>query len=275
MSRNTDDGVGPGNRTFLRLKRLAEMAWKGGSREPRVPDGSRVYAVGDIHGRSDLLEEIHRRIMNDAANALDEVEKTVVYLGDYIDRSLNSKEVVELLLEAPLQGFNSVFLKGNHEDSLLRFLEDPTGGPDWFSIGGGATVLSYGIKIPKGLTSSQRFEYLSTELPDRIPPRHLEFLSSLQLMHVAGDYAFVHAGVRPGVPLDRQRSEDLMWIRREFLDSMENPGKVIVHGHSSTARPDIQKYRIGIDTGAYTTNVLTCLALEGANRWFITANGDR
>ncbi len=254
---------------FSTLKRAVLDRVTGGDRTRSVPAGQRMYAIGDIHGRADLLAELHRRIRNDSQGAPARVSCTVVYLGDYIDRGLNSKEVIDLLLDAPLEGFDSVHLKGNHEDALLRFLEDPSFGPEWFAIGGDATALSYGVRIPKGLSTSQRFEHVWSDLPRRIPDRHLEFLSGLELKYQVGDYVFVHAGIRPGVALDRQDPADLMWIRDEFLEAEEDYGKVIVHGHSPNRRPDIHDHRIGIDTGAYVTNVLTCLVIEGTDRRFL------
>ncbi len=178
--------------------------------------------------------------------------------------------VMDLLLTAPMDDFETVYLKGNHEDTLLRFRADLSIGPNWFAIGGDATVLSYGIRIPTALSSEQRLEYVWKELRARIPQNHLEFLSCLQLMHQAGDYVFVHAGIKPGVPLDQQDPEDLMWIRGEFLDSRQDHGKVVVHGHMPVSQPDIQTHRIGIDTGAFATNVLTCIVLEDVTQRFLS-----
>ena len=240
------------------------------ARLPTVPDGLRVYAVGDIHGRADLLERLHERMSDDGERAPATIERIVVYLGDYIDRGMNSRGVIELLLDSPLGGFEAVHLKGNHEDCLLRFLDDAATGPDWFSIGGDATAASYGARIPKGLDPEQRFAHVQAELRARIPARHMEFLGRLGLIHEAGDYVFVHAGIRPGVPIDEQDPDDLMWIRDEFLHSRDTQGRIVVHGHSLTTRPEIHDHRIGIDTGAYATNVLTCLVLEGSERRFIS-----
>ncbi len=232
--------------------------------------GTRLYAVGDIHGRADLLERLHRRIEDDARDASKRTRKIVVYLGDCIDRGLDSKRVIELLLDQPLDGFDDVHLKGNHEDTLLRFLDDVSCGPEWFAIGGEATVMSYGAGIPKGLGPGERFEHLQTELRARIPRRHRQFMERLELMYQAGDYVFVHAGVRPGVPLEQQDPKDLLWIRDEFLSLPHGLDKVIVHGHSLREQPEIRDHRIGIDTGAYATNVLTCLVLEGRGRRFLS-----
>ena len=252
------------------LKRLIPRGEKLDGRIPSVPSGHRVYAIGDIHGRADLLAQLHRQIRGDAANASAGTKKTIIYLGDYVDRGLDTMGVIELLLAAPMDDFETVYLKGNHEDALLRFLEDLSTGPNWFAIGGDATVLSYGIRIPTNLTAAQRLEYVWKELRARIPQNHLEFLSSLQLMYQTGDYVFVHAGIKPGVSLEQQDPEDLMWIRGEFLDSRKDHGKVVVHGHMIVSQPEIQTHRIGIDTGAFATNVLTCIVLEGVTRRFLS-----
>jgi len=239
---------------------------------PSAPEGQRIYAVGDIHGRADLLERLHQSICEHATKGPAEITKTIVYLGDYVDRGFDSKGVIDFLLETRLQDFKSIYLKGNHEDMLLRFLEDPSIGPSWFAIGGNATALSYGIRIPKGLSGTEKFQYIRQELLRLVPPDHLAFFSRLDLTFEAGDYFFVHAGIRRGVPLERQRPHDLLWIRDEFLKRDHNCGKVIVHGHSISHRPEVRNDRIGIDTGAYATNALTCLVIESASRCFISTD---
>ncbi|MCZ6862974.1 MAG: metallophosphoesterase family protein [Alphaproteobacteria bacterium] len=255
---------------FTWFKRLLARGGKPNRRMPAIPAGHRVYAIGDIHGRADLLAQLHRQIQGDAANAPEGFKKTIIHLGDYVDRGLDSMGVIDLLLTAPLDDFESICLKGNHEDTLIRFLEDPSLGPGWFAIGGDATVLSYGIRIPAGLTSTQYFEYAWKEFRTLVPQDHWEFLASLQLMHQIGDYVFVHAGIKPGVPLEQQDPEDLMWIRGEFLGSKLAHEKVVVHGHMLKSQPDIQANRIGIDTGAFATNVLTCIVLEGVTQRFLS-----
>ena len=255
---------------FQWLKRLAPRGKSRGRRDAFVPSGQRIYAIGDIHGRADLLVQLHRQILDDAANAPVGTKKTIVYLGDYVDRGLDSKGVIDRFLTTPLADFETIHLKGNHEDVLLCFLEDISIGPDWFAIGGDATVLSYGVRIPAGLSSAQRFEYVWKDFRARIPPEHVSFLSGLQLMHQIGDYVFVHAGIKPGVPLEQQSPNDLIWIRGEFLRSKQDHEKVVIHGHRPTERPDIQNHRIGIDTGAFATNVLTCIVLEGATQRFLS-----
>ncbi len=225
--------------------------------------------VGDIHGRADLVRQLHGLILADAA-AHRNGRPVVVYLGDYVDRGLESRQVLDLLLEEPLSGFEEIRLLGNHEQAMLDFLEDPGIGPAWLHYGGAATLYSYGINAqarpPEGV---ERFAHLSAELARLLPPRHLQFLHRLKLHHVEGDYLFVHAGIRPGVPIERQQREDLLYIRDEFLNFSDSHGCIVVHGHTITADPDVRANRIGIDTGAFATGRLTCLVLDGAERRFL------
>ena len=236
---------------------------------PAVPDGRRIYVIGDIHGRVDLVSKLHDLIRMDAAPVSDEISKTLIYLGDYVDRGLDSKAVIDLLLGSSMGSFETVHLKGNHEDALLRFLADESYGNDWFAIGGDATAISYGVRVPGALSSAKRREHIWRELRAQIPQGHLDFLTELALSHSVGDYFFAHAGVRPGIPLSQQLPQDLMWIRKDFLESSQNHGKVVVHGHSLFRKPESLPHRIGIDTGAFATNVLTCLVLEGTSRRFL------
>ncbi len=238
----------------------------------RVPAGTRVYAVGDIHGRADLLEKLHGMILADAGKAPEE-RKVVVYLGDYVDRGMEVARVVDILLDEPLPGFESVHLLGNHEASLLEFLEDIAIGPGWLFYGGRETLYSYGVALPSGGDERERLLAAQAELRRKLPERHLAFLRSLRLHHVEGDYLFVHAGIRPGVPLERQDREDLLWIRDKFLASTADHGRIVVHGHTISEEPDVRSNRIGIDTGAYATGVLTCLVLHEDRREFLRTAG--
>ncbi len=238
----------------------------------RIPDGHRVYAIGDIHGRADLLNELHSQIRDDQRTGPQSVSSTVVYLGDYIDRGSESRGVIELLLEQPLAGLTSIYLKGNHEEAMLRFLEHPGIGPQWFGFGGEATVISYGVAAPRNLDDRAYYAELSAQLNASVPAKHKAFLENLQLQYRAGDYLFVHAGIRPGCPIDQQDPDDLLWIRSEFLNSREDHGVMVVHGHTPTARPDVRSNRIGIDTGAFASGNLTCLVLEGAGRRFLSTS---
>ena len=234
----------------------------------KVPLESRIYAVGDIHGRADLLADIHEMIQADAETA--PARRVIVYLGDYVDRGLHSREVVDLLLERRLSGFETVHLKGNHEAALLDFLTDSRIGPNWLQYGGGATLLSYRVGLSGAETGGVDFIAAQQEFSDRLPSSHLAFYRALGSTHVEGDYFFVHAGVRPGIALDKQSVDDLLWIRDDFLDYTGNFGCVVVHGHTITDRPEVRDNRIGIDTGAFATGRLTCLVLEGDERRFLT-----
>lgn len=235
---------------------------------PRVPEGTRVYAVGDIHGRVDLLRDLHLMIHEDAYRH-QAPRNVIIYLGDYVDRGEGSAAVLDLLLDEPLPSFETVHLKGNHEDSMLRFLDDVSIGPAWLFYGGAETLLSYGVKPPDASMRGDDLVRAQRELRQRLPERHRRFLEQLSLAHEEGDYFFVHAGVRPGTPLDHQSAEDLIWIRDEFLLSDEEFGRIIVHGHTISERPDVRRNRIGIDTGAFASGRLTCLMLEGEEWGFL------
>ncbi|HRK95875.1 MAG TPA: metallophosphoesterase family protein [Rhodospirillales bacterium] len=239
----------------------------GNAPSSRCPDGTRIYAVGDIHGRDDLLIRMHAMILADARTR-PELAPTVVYLGDYVDRGSGSFEVIEFLINEPLPGFTSVTLMGNHEDMMLRFLDGPPT-LNWLVNGGIATLASYGVGTADPIVYLADLDVVRRDLRAAVPPAHRRFLLGLDLMHVAGDYVFVHAGVRPGVDLEAQAPADLLWIRDKFLDSRKDHGKVVIHGHTITEEPEIRANRIGIDTGAFVTDRLTCLVLEGCERRFI------
>jgi diadenosine tetraphosphatase ApaH/serine/threonine PP2A family protein phosphatase len=233
-----------------------------------VPAGTRVYAMGDIHGSLVPL-----RLLRDAVQAHGEAHpierKCLIYLGDYIDRGYDSRAVIDLLVREPLPGFEEVFLKGNHEDGMLRFLADGSNALFWVAYGGIATMVSYGVKPPDPATDEDEVVRARKELAKKLPPAHLDFLAKLESYRVEGDYLFVHAGVRPGIPLERQERDDLLWIRDEFLKSSEDHGRIVVHGHTISEAPDQQPNRIGIDTGAFHTGHLTCVVLDGTSRAFL------
>ena len=234
-----------------------------------VPTGSRVYAVGDIHGCLGLLRTLHERIAGDAERHPGR-RHVIVYLGDYVDRGLDSRGVIDLLLAEPLAGFERIHIKGNHEDTVLRFLEDEQVGPGWLTYGGAPTLYSYGIQPPDSAADANGLVRARRELAQKLPPDHLAFLRDLVLTHEEGGYLFVHAGLRPAVPLESQDPEDLMWIRDEFLRSDDDFGRIVVHGHSITDEPEVRANRIGIDTGAFASGRLTCLVLDGATRSIIS-----
>ena len=227
------------------------------ARHPRIPHGFRVYAVGDIHGRADLLDQLLKAIDADFIRA--PVSQTVeVFLGDYVDRGSSSKQVLDLLIERA-RTHRTVFLKGNHEALLSDFISNPSTLGDWQRLGGLETLMSYGLTTQ---INSRTQAELAEVFAGALPLSHQKFLQNLKTSFTCGDYFFVHAGVRPGVALQKQREEDLLWIRHEFLHCEDNFGKIVVHGHTPVPQPDIRSNRINIDTGAYATGRLTCLILE-------------
>ena len=261
--------VSPAKTESPLLSDLFKKLGKDSHGNPRVPEGIRVYAIGDIHGRADLLSALHERILAHAAEAPPIGRKIVVYLGDYVDRGPESRQVIDTLLDSPLTEFETVCLKGNHDYVMQSFLRDPEIGPDWIRFGGDAALMSYGVNPP--LSSARDKLHETQEAFVRALPRsHREFLENLQLYTVIGDYAFVHAGIRPGTRIDLQSVDDLLWIRDPFLRSRKEHDFTIVHGHTICGVPDVRPNRIGIDTGAYASNVLTCLVLEKDGKSFLS-----
>jgi serine/threonine protein phosphatase 1 len=235
-------------------------------RTARVAEGVRVYAIGDIHGRADLLAEMFARI--DASLVDFSAEKAIhVFLGDYVDRGPQSREVLDLLIARRRQ-YPAVCLKGNHEGYLVEFLKNPAVLDEWRRYGGLDTLLSYGF-APSLKPDAAESNALSSGLNRDLPESHRLFLNSLALSFTCGDFFFVHAGVRPGIPIARQAQEDLLSIRDDFLLHEGAYEKVVVHGHTPVVRPDIRANRINIDTGAYATGRLTCLILESDRMSFI------
>ena len=230
---------------------------------PRMPDNRRIYCVGDIHGRFDLLTELVSMIKRDALDFGG--SKVIVYLGDYIDRGPESKQVLDFLVAGPPEGFDQVCLLGNHEKAMLDFLMVPEQCAAWLGFGGRETLESYGVS-EDDVESRWVLTELRNLLKSKLPESHREFLRDCSLTHSEGDYFFAHAGVKPGCPLDLQDPKDLMWIRDEFTQSDQDHGAVVVHGHSIMEKPVFRSNRIGIDTGAFYTGVLTALILEGEDQ---------
>jgi len=226
----------------------------------KIADGIRVYAIGDIHGRSDLLQPLLAQVETDiSAHFIP--HPILVFLGDYLDRGPSSRQVIEQLA---LQSERSevVFLKGNHEHYLFEFLKNPAFLKAWLRFGGLDTLRSYGI-VPCNYSDAREQELLAMSFRLALHENgHYNFLSSLRPSFTCGDFFFVHAGVRPGIPLDQQSEKDLLTIRNEFLLSKSDFGKIVVHGHTPVPRPEIHSNRINIDTGAYATGQLSCLVLE-------------
>lgn len=264
----------------------------------RTPPGTVVYAIGDIHGCDRLLRQLLDGIRIDAR--LRRADRRVaVFLGDYINRGAQSRGVIETLMDPGLPGFEVVALKGNNEDAMLRYLDgDIAVGAHWLDYGGSTTLADYGLAAPAPPTRSagdlEAMRWRADELDDygvgipglagqdvaalealrrdfaaALEGPQREFFRSLRVSHREGGYHFVHAGIVPGLPLEAQPERDCMWIRNRFLDSALDHGSVIVHGHSIAPEPDVRPNRIGIDTGAYKTGVLTCLVLDGEERSFL------
>jgi serine/threonine protein phosphatase 1 len=227
-----------------------------------TPPETRIYAIGDIHGRSDLLHETIEHIDDDIrrrpiAHAVE------IYLGDYVDRGPDSKGVIDQLAARLVQS-NAVCLRGNHEELMERFLRNPQTLPAWLKLGGMQTLASYGVD-PRHDASHE----LHRRFSKAFPRAHQLFLKCLQPWIACGDYLFVHAGIRPAIPFERQKLADLLWIREDFLTSKRDHGKFIVHGHTPVPHPEVHTNRLNIDTGAWRTGTLTCTVLENASIQFL------
>ena len=234
---------------------------------PEIPPGRRIYAVGDIHGRLDLLDRLLAMIDADDAGR-GGPDSEIIFLGDLVDRGPESRGVVDRLLalkdERPAR-----FLMGNHEEVFLRALEGDVKALRFLiRIGGRETLLSYGISEDDYRTLD--FDGLMEAVRAAVPAAHIDFLAAFEHWIEAGDYLFVHAGLRPGVLLEEQKAADLRWIRDDFLKHRDSFGKIVVHGHSITDDIDERGNRIGIDTGAFASGKLTAIGLEGGERWYLS-----
>lgn len=255
-----DATLRPSSVRFDGSKRTAEVP-------ASLPSGVRIYAIGDLHGRADLLQAMLEEVALD--QDLRPVERSIIlFLGDYVDRGPSSKEVLDILLECAKRN-ESVFLKGNHEAFLLRFLEEPAILAEWRLHGGLNTLISYGLDVS---FSPDEHEYvrLSQELAHQTPANHLAFLNGLRLSFQCGDFLFVHAGVRPGGNIEDQAERDLLWIREEFLDYTGSFGAFVVHGHTPVRHPEIRSNRLNIDTGAFATGRLSCAVIEASTIKLLT-----
>lgn len=248
-----------------------KVAWRRGRRKPAGPAGHRGYVIGDVHGRLDLLEDLLKMIEADDLDRA-EASSVIVFLGDLIDRGPQSAQVVERLI-----GYSSerkcFFLMGNHEEVMLRVL----GGEldllrEWLKFGGKECLHSYGLNAEelRRMDASSALEVIRSAVPEE----HVAFLESFADSISFGDYLFVHAGVRPRVPLADQRPEDLRWIRSSFLEYSGDHGMVVVHGHTISQTVEVHQNRIGIDTGAYMTGMLTALGIDGTERWLLQTGHD-
>jgi len=228
--------------------------------KPRLPDGVRIYAMSDIHGCDHLLKQMLRVIDADVARSRPRYA-IEVYMGDYVDRGPDSRSTLDILINRSRRG-NTVFLKGNHEAFLGDVLRNPALLPEWLQVGGLYTLMSYGL-APSSAPGEEEQQTLVRDLTRAMPPQHREFLDKLRPTFSCGDFFFVHAGVRPGVPLAEQQEADLLWIREEFLQSKQNFGKYVVHGHTPVHMPELLENRANIDTGAFATGNLTLLTIQG------------
>lgn len=245
----------------------AERVW-------RAPAGHLIYAIGDIHGRADLLGQLLDRIADDAAGMTPARYRTLIFLGDYVDRGPGSADVVETLLFGLPAGFDARFIKGNHEAMMLDFLRGRAKPMPWLQNGGDATLASYGVDISRADTSDEWAERTRDSFAQLLPRGHLVFFDNLELMIEIGDYLFVHAGIRPGRPLDQQDPHDLIWIREEFGSYREDFGRLVIHGHTSGSEPIVRPNRICIDTQAWFSGRLTALRVYGDSRSFICTKLD-
>lgn len=231
-----------------------------------VPDGAVVWAVGDVHGRADLLLPLLKAAVEDL-RATKPARPVIVMLGDYVDRGEDSRGVIDLLCRlADLEEIETHFLRGNHEDRFEAFLTEPQLGPAWSEYGGREALRSYGVTVPVLRSDPEGWVEASAQLNAILPERHRRFLAEQASSFEIGDYFFAHAGARPGVALADQSADDLMWIRGDFLGAKAAFEKVVVHGHTPEEAVYADQRRIGIDTGAYATGVLTGLRLEGERR---------
>ncbi|WP_233355917.1 metallophosphoesterase family protein [Henriciella aquimarina] len=232
-----------------------------------VPEGMVVYAIGDVHGRADLLESLISIIREDAGKT--EATPRLVMLGDYVDRGFQSRQVIDLLMSDKVSGFETVCIKGNHEAAMLKFYEDVEHGPEWANYGGRETLVSYGVRPPRSLSLNEEWHEAHARFRECLPEDHLHFLRSLELSVRIGDYGFVHAGIKPGRAFDDQQEHDLLWIRDEFLKAGEREDVIVVHGHTPADDAYSDNRRINVDTGAYFSGRLTAVRLENEQMSFL------
>jgi serine/threonine protein phosphatase 1 len=248
---------------------LARLARKRDARPPSLPSGVRVYAVGDIHGRLYLLDALAERIRADLVSAPPEV--VTIFLGDYVDRGPASAGVLDRLsrgdFPTPIYA-----LRGNHEEVVMRFLDDGSVLDSWRGFGGIEMLQSYGVDVTEAIRGTG-YDLARKNLLARMPPEHRLFLERTRFAASLGDYFFCHAGVRPGVALKSQNPRDLLWIREDFLRHKGSWSQIIVHGHTPVPRPEVLPNRINVDTRAFASSILTALVLEGAERRFLSAEG--
>lgn len=256
------------------ISKLFSRRRTAGQPRAEIPEGQRIYAIGDIHGRHDLLVSLLAQIEADD-RARGGSPAMLVFLGDLVDRGPESAQVVETLMQLAAQRPEGAtrFLLGNHEEVFLAVLGGDLKALKFFDrIGGKETILSYGVTEAEYREAD--YDALMQMVLARVPSRHAEFLRAFEDMIVVGDYVFVHAGIRPGEPLDRQRASDLRWIREEFLSFTGAHEKIVVHGHTISTTVEMSAQRIGVDTGAYRSGVLSAVGFEGGARWIVQTGND-
>lgn len=226
-----------------------------------VADDTVIYAIGDIHGCYEALLDAEKRIVEDTDAATG--EKLIVLLGDYVDRGKRSSDVLQHLCSPPPSGFRRVTLCGNHDDAFLQFMDSPHTNLRWLEFGGVETLYSYGVDAEYLLEQEHGFTALRNAMKMAIPQEHIDLLQSLPVALSTGGTIFVHAGIRPGMSLELQSDQDLMWIREPFLSKGPMLPSLVVHGHTATEHPVFATGRIGIDTAAFATGNLTVLKLVG------------
>ena len=240
---------------------------------PAVPPGERYYAIGDIHGCDGLLRQLFAMIEAEDAQ-LAPARRTLLFLGDYVDRGPASRSVIDMLMTVDQSRVSAIFLMGNHEEILLSVLDGLDGAAALFDqVGGRETLASYGAD--PDLLADAEADALADLARACIPAEHQRWIRGLQASHRAGDYLFVHAGIRPGVAIEDQDPREMRWIRGDFLTHEGPHGVMVVHGHSAGLDIDERENRLGIDTGAYVSGVLTAVCLEDNRRWFIQTPAHR
>lgn len=237
--------------------------------DARAPDGMRLYAIGDVHGRFDLLSAMHDVIGEEIARDRP-TDWRIIHLGDYVDRGPDSKGVLEFLVRRKAEDEHIVTLAGNHDVGFLEFLDTPDSRGLFANWGGDATARSYGVEAD--FRDPLRFYNAHAALSRAMPTRHRRFLETLDFSASFGDFFFCHAGIRPGISLDAQKPDDLVWIREKFLTYAGLHPKIIVHGHTPQPEPEVLANRVNVDTLAYQSGVLTALSVDGAEKRILTVS---
>jgi serine/threonine protein phosphatase 1 len=238
--------------------------------DAKGPDDLRIYAIGDVHGRLDLLLKMHDAIIEHRARR-PAADWRIIHLGDYVDRGADSKGVLDFLIRATDRDARVIALAGNHDVGFLDFLAEPVPDGLFAHNGGRETALSYGVRID--FSDRAALPAQARALRDAVPERHRAFLQGLKFSLEFGDFFFCHAGIRPGVPLDRQEPSDLIWIREVFLNFNGLHPKVIVHGHTPSPEPAVLANRVNVDTGAFRSGMLSALVVEGGDKHIIKVTG--